>query len=337
MGPNKILVTGGTGFLGLALVKQLVADGHAVVSVARGENDELSKLGVDQVRLDIGAIGAAQNAALLKDALKGVDLVFHIAAKVAMWGRRADFLRVNVAATEALLTAAQQSGVRRFVYTSSPSVIASGVDLKGVNESLPYPAHYEAFYPETKATAERLVLGSHREGFSTVALRPHLIFGPGDTNLVPTIISKAKAGRLSIIGHGENRADFSFIDDCVQAHLCAARALSADSKVGGVPYFVSQGEPTKLWDFINTILEGIGEKPITRRLPTGVAHGLASVLELGARIIGREPPLTRFLVSELATDHYFDISAARTKLGFQPRVTMAAGLQKTIEWLKVAP
>ncbi len=330
----KVLVTGGTGFLGSALVKSLRSDGHEVISIARGTNQELNELGVIQLGIDVGDLGASASYQRLREALTGVEVVFHIAAKVAMWGAKADFFRINVDGTLKLLEATKAAGVARFIYTSSPSVIASGCDLSGVDESVPYPQHYEAFYPQTKALAEQAVLASHTENFRTLALRPHLIFGPGDTNLVPTILAKAKAGRLAIIGTGSNRVDFSYIDDCVAGHRAAERALVGDSGVGGCPYFISQAQPMILWDFINRILVGIGQPPITKKVSYGVAATIAAVLESISRITGKEPALTRFLVSEMATEHYFDITAASTRLAYTPRVTMDDGIERTIEWLR---
>lgn len=329
----KVLVTGGTGFLGNALVKSLLNDGHEIISVARGSDQSLANLGAAQVSIDVGDLGTRSSYSKLCDALVGVEAVFHIAAKVAMWGAKADFFRINVEGTSLLLKASKAAGVTRFIYTSSPSVIASGSDLSGVDESVPYPAHYEAYYPQTKALAEQAVLAAHTTEFRTIALRPHLIFGPGDTNLVPTIIAKARAGRLAIIGAGKNLVDFSYIDDCVAGHRAAEQALLGDATVGGRPYFLSQGQPMVLWDFINLILSGIGQQPVTKRVSRGLAATIATGLEAISRITGREPALTRFLVAEMATEHYFDLTAATTLLHYAPRVTMEVAIERTIDWL----
>jgi len=336
----KALVTGGTGFVGSALIKSLLADGHEVVSIARSKKESFSKLAaVTQVSFDFAAAFDGSQIEILQSALSGCEVVFHVASKVAMWGARESFYQVNVTGTEILLEAAKQAGVKRFIYTSSPSVIANGTDLAGVDESMPYPAHYEAFYPETKAIAERLVLAAHSEAFRTLALRPHLIFGPGDTNLIPTILAKARAGRLAIIGAGKNRVDFSYIEDCVAAHRCAEQALARHSNAtasnganncGGRPYFISQGEPMNLWEFINQILKNSGQPALTRRISRPLATAIATALECGARIFGGEPALSRFLVSEMATEHFFNLNNARTLLNYAPRFSMQEAIGRTL-------
>lgn len=313
----KAVVTGGGGFVGSALCRRLRSLGHDVIALGRRAYPELTAAGIGTVVQDLAVPGAA--TALTK-LLAGVDCVFHTAAHVKMWGPRESFLRGNIAATEAVLDACRTAGVQRLVFTSSPSVVASGHDLRGVDESQPYPSHYTAFYPETKAAAERAVLAAHGASLRTAALRPHLIFGPGDTNLVPTILQRARAGRLVQVGDGKNLVDLTFVDDCVSAHLLAAEALAARPDVGGRAYFVSQGTPVRLWEWIGRVLSLHGVAPVRRRLSARMARGLAEVAETIWRTCGlsSDPPLTRFLAEEMSTDHYFDITAARRDLGFVP-------------------
>jgi len=246
-----------------------------------------------------------------------------------MWGRYEDFFAANVLATRHVITVCRREGIRRLIFTSSPSVIADGSDLCGVDESYPYPVHYEAFYPETKAIAEREVLAA--TDLWTVALRPHLIWGPGDTNLLPTIVERARAGRLIQIGDGSNRVDITYIDDCVSAHVCALEALERDPLCRGRAYFISQGEPVELWRWVNEVLAANGLPPVSRRISRRVATGIASVAEFVARLRGggKEPFLTRFLVGEMSTSHYFDISAAQRLLGYTPHFSVAAGMAET--------
>lgn len=324
---TKYVVTGGGGFVGKALCKMLRSRGAEVVAIARGEYPELAKMGVTLVRSDIAAPGPE-----FHKAFSGADAVFHVAAKVDMWGPWKDFYRINFEGTRNVLQSCRTAGVKRFIFTSSPSVIADGKDLCGVDESIPYPREFHAFYPQTKSMAEKLVLEAHgHDGMATIALRPHLIFGPGDTNLIPTILERARAGKLMQIGSGENLSDFTYIDDCVAAHLCALDALERDQSLGGRAYFISQGRPMRLWDFVNRIVTASGLAPIKRRVPAWVARAIARTSEAVCRLFTptSEPLLTRFLVSEMATSHYFDISAARSKLGFSPRFTVEEGLRLT--------
>ena len=320
------IVTGGGGFVGRALCKRLRASGLAVRSVARGDYAELRALGIETVRADL-----SDQRADLRSIFAGAEVVFHTAAKVEMWGKYDDFYRANVLGTQRVIEACRASGVRHLVFTSSPSVVSGRGDLCGVSEEEPYPASYLAYYPQTKAQAEKLVLAAHSaEGLRTIALRPHLIFGPGDTNLIPTVLEKARTGKLRIIGNGLNLVDFTYIDDCVSAHIDAWLALKRNALAGGRAYFISQGDAVRLWWWINEVLRRSGMQPITRKIKKNPALTLAYLSEAIARILpGRTPALTRFLVHEMSTSHYFDISAARKELGFHPSVSVAQALDLT--------
>jgi nucleoside-diphosphate-sugar epimerase len=313
----RAVVTGGGGFVGGAICRRLRAAGHDVVALGRRPYPDLEAAGIRTVIHDLAAPGAAPGLTRIVEA---ADCVFHTAAHVKMWGPREAFVRGNIAATDAVIAACRSAGVGRLVFTSSPSVVATGHDLRGVDESQPYPRHYTAFYPETKAAAERAILAAHDGSLRTIALRPHLIFGPGDTNLVPTILKRARAGRLVQVGGGENLVDLTFIDDCVSAHLLAAEGIATRPAVGGRAYFISQGTPVKLWEWIRRVLALNGVPPIRRRLSAGVALALAGMSEAVWQGLGRssDPPLTRFLAEEMSTDHYFDITAARRDLGYAP-------------------
>jgi nucleoside-diphosphate-sugar epimerase len=313
----RAVVTGGGGFVGGSLCRRLLDQGHEVVAVVRRPHPTLAAAGIRTVLQDLAADDAP---AALATAFAAADCVFHTAAHVKMWGPREAFVRGNIGATRAVIAACRAAGVGRLVFTSSPSVVATDHDLRGVDESQPYPSRYRAFYPETKAAAEREVLAAHGPVLRTVSLRPHLIFGPGDTNLVPTVLKRARAGRLIQVGDGRNLVDLTFIDDCVAAHLLAAAALEARPGAGGRAYFISQGTPVPLWDWIGRVLALHDVPPIRRRVSAATAGLLATAAEAAWRMLrlASDPPLTRFLVEEMATDHYFDISAARRELGFAP-------------------
>jgi nucleoside-diphosphate-sugar epimerase len=314
---KSAVVTGGGGFLGKALVKELVSKNIKVTTIQRNHYPELANLGVAQIIADIADPNSEK---ILLDALKKVDVVFHTAAKVAMWGDLKEFERVNIQGTKQIVEFARKSGIKYFVYTSSPSVIADGTNLRNINESYPYPKHHEAFYPRTKAIAEQFVLSQNDTNFHSLSLRPHLIYGPGDTSLEALVVSRAKAGRLVKIGSGQNLVDFCYIDDCVAAHICAAQALIVNPNCRGRAYFISQGVPTKLWDWIDVALKKNNLPKVSRRVPAWLAKFLGSMLENTAMLSGGrfEPPFTKFLASEMSTDHYFDISAAKNELQFIP-------------------
>jgi nucleoside-diphosphate-sugar epimerase len=324
------LVTGGGGFLGSALVHRLRQRGDTVASLARRRYPELEALGVRQHQGDVADAVAVSRAAA------GHDIVFHVAAKAGVGGRYRDYHRANVAGTENVLSACRHHGIPRLVYTSSPSVVFDGRDMAGVNEAVPYPVHYDAAYPRTKAVAERMVLRANGATLATVALRPHLIWGPGDNHLIPRLLARARAGRLRRIGRESKRIDSVYIDNAVDAHLLAADRLSPGSPLAGKAYFITQGEPVPLWDLVNRILHAAGLAPISGSIPVGLAYTAAALLETLYAVFRRdaEPPMTRFVVRELTTAHWFDLTAARRDLGYAPKVSLDEGLGRLTEWFR---
>jgi len=321
----RFLVTGAGGFVGKALCLRLIGLGHEVRGIARGNYPELSRAGVQMVRADL-----ADNPFKYEEYFQQIDGVFHVAAKVDMWGEYDDFYRANVVATENVLRSCKKYGVPRLVYTSSPSVIADGANLFGVDETRPYPGRHQAHYPATKALAERLVIASNSENLLyTCSLRPHLIWGPGDTNLVPTILKKARAGKLVQVGAGENKTDLTFIEDCVEAHILAMHALQDNPEARGKVYFITQGEPVNMWGWINQILDRNGLPRVKKKVPVWLALPLAWCSEKWALIAGGEPALTRFLVCEMSTSHYFSLKRAEKLLGYKPSCTIQEAMEKT--------
>jgi nucleoside-diphosphate-sugar epimerase len=325
-----VLVTGGGGFLGSAIARRLVARGDVVRSFSRTHHTELEALGVTQLQghlADFEAVSAA---------VAGCELVFHVAAKAGIWGRRRDFYATNVTGTESVLAACLRQGVRRMVYTSSPSVVFDGGDMEGAEERAPYPRHFEADYPRTKALAERAVLSANGTELTTVALRPHLIWGPGDNHLVPRIVARGRAGRLRRIGRTNPLIDSTYIDNVADAHLLAADRLQPGSAIAGKTYFISNGEPMPLWDLVNRILAAAGVGPVTRSIPFALAYAAGWTCETLYRFVGWEwePPMTRFLARELATAHWFNLSAARRDLGYEPRVSIEEGMRRLAEHLR---
>ena len=323
------LVTGGGGFLGLAIVRALRARGDTVRSLSRQEHPALRELGVEHGRGDVA------DAAAVSSAAKGCDVVFHVAAKAGIWGGYEEYHRANVLGTENVLAACRAHGIRRLVHTSSPSVVFDGRDMEGVDESAPYPAHFEAHYPHTKALAEQLALKANSPSLATVALRPHLIWGPGDNHLLPRLIARAKAGQLRRIGTQPKRVDTVFIENAADAHLLAADALAPGAACAGKAYFISNGEPIELWEMVNRMLAAAGLPPVTRTVPTGLAMFLATCFEAAHKLTDSpiEPRLTRFMVREMTTAHWFNIAAAKRDFGYVPRVSTEEGLRRLAEHL----
>jgi nucleoside-diphosphate-sugar epimerase len=325
------LVTGGGGFLGSAIVRLLLARGDRVRSLARGDYPELTALGVDQVRGDVA------DAQAVVRAVEGCDVVFHVAARAGIWGPLEEYVRANVEGTRNVVEACRARGVRRLVHTSSPSVVFDGRDMEGADESAPYASRFESPYPATKAQAERLVLAANSAELATVALRPHLIWGPGDNHLIPRIVARARAGRLRRIGRRDPLVDSVYIDNAAEAHVLAADRLAAPgAPAAGRAYFISQGDPRPLWELVGGILRAAGLPPVRRRVPRGLALAAGAALEAGYRTLHLkgEPPMTRFLAHQLATAHWFNIAAARRDLGYQPRVSIEEGLRRLERWFQ---
>lgn len=310
----KVFVTGGGGFLGRYVVKDLLAEGHSVVSFQRSAHPELARLGVTVVR------GSITDGAALSAAMRDCDAVIHIAAIAGVWGPAANYYNINVSGTDRVLEAMDANRISRLVYCSSPSVVFNGSSFEGENESLPYGNEWTSVYPTTKAIAEQKVLAWGRSGKGRViAVRPHLMWGVGDPHLFPTVIERVKSGRLRIIGSGKNRVDTTRVENAAAAHILALNALDKERAVNRA-YFVSQSEEFLLWDWMNDVFEAIGLEPVKKRVPYPLAYGLGAVLELIWRLRGikKVPPMTRFVARAMAKSHWFSIEAARQELGYDP-------------------
>lgn len=321
---GPVLVTGGGGFLGRALVRRLLDRGLQVRSLARGDYPELRGWGAQTFA------GSVDDPRIVADAARGCEVVFHTAAKVGTSMRRADFVRTNVIGTQTIIDACREHGIAKLIYSSSPSVVHGGGDLEGVDERAPYPEHFGAHYPATKAEAERRVLAANGRTLSTVALRPHLVWGPGDTNLLPRLVARAKAGRLRLVGDVPKRIDTTYIDNAVDAHLLAAQALHPGAACAGRAYFIANGEPIAQAEMIDRMLAAAGLPPVTRRISTRAARAVGAVLELAYWASGSaaEPIMTRWLAEQLSSAHWFDLGAAQRDLGYVPAVSTDEGLRR---------
>jgi nucleoside-diphosphate-sugar epimerase len=325
------LVTGGGGFLGKRIVEMLLEDGHEVRFLARGRYPDVEALGATGFQVDLHDGGA------LAPVLEGVDTVFHVAAKAGFWGPRSEYFNTNVTGTSNLLSAAKATGVKRFIYTSTPSVLGYDHDVENGGPELPIATRHQSYYPETKAIAETEVRAANAPGFATVALRPHLIFGPGDLQLMPRVVERARQGKLMIVGDGTNKVDLTYIDNAAGAHLDACTALTDHtSACAGKAYFISNDEPVALWPWINTLLGGLDLPPVTRRVPLPLAQALGFTLETAWKWFGftGEPRMTRFLANGFARAHWYDMGPAKRDFGYQVRVGMEEATRRTVDFLR---
>lgn len=321
----RAFVTGGGGFLGGAIVRLLRARGDEVTSYSRGDYPALGAL---HVRGDLGDLKR------LHEAMRGHDTVFHVAAKAGIALGREPFWSANVEGTRNVLAAALESGVQRLVFTSSPSVCFDGKDQRNASNDLGYTARFLAPYPETKAAAERMVLAANgRSALATCALRPHLVFGPGDPHLLPRLIERGRAKKLAIVGKGTNEVSLTYVENAAWAHLDAADRLAPGAAHAGKAYFVAQEEPVLLWTWINDLFGALGNPPVTRKVPMPLAYAAGMWLENIARP-DVEARMTRFLALQLATSHSYDLGPARRDFGYQERVPLAEATRITIESLR---
>jgi len=319
----KVLVTGGGGFLGQVLCTQLRARGHTVRAFNRTHHKALDRLEVEQRQGDIADLDAVISAS------EGCEAIVHTAGKVGAWGPVEEYYDANVRGTDNVLAACELNGIRKLVFTSSPSVVHGGGDLEGVDESAPYPEHFSTPYQSTKALAEQRVLAANSAQLATVALRPHFIWGPEDPNLLPRILARARAGRLRLVGDGSKKIDTVYVDNAAEAHVLALEKLDIGARIAGKAYFISNDEPVTQAFLINAWLDAAGLPPEKRSIKPALAHAVGAVLETAYRFVGThgEPPLTRFLAEQFSTAHWYNIGAAKRDLGYAPRVSIAEGLK----------
>lgn len=327
---ESILVTGGGGFVGSALVRKLVDRGYDVSVIGRRDYPYLSELGVHCYIGDIGDIDC------LTEAFSNIDTVFHAAAKAGIWGPWQQYWHTNVLGTQHVVRKCQEHGIKRLIYTSTPSVVFAGDDICGGDERLPYAEKFLCNYARSKVMAEQHVLKSNSSALQTCAIRPHLIWGPGDPHLIPRLLERGRARALKVIGNGQNLVDISYIDNVVLAHVLAAEKMVKSGEIGGQAYFIGQERPVKLWDWINGIFTELDVEPVTRRVPFLIAYALGGVMEAVYRILPtqNEPKMTRFLAEQLAYSHYFSHAKAAREFGYEPAVSLEEGQKMLLKWLQ---
>lgn len=318
----KILVTGGGGFLGSSICRQLHQLGHNVVAYQRSAAPGLSRIGVSVIQGDI-----CQEAGLTA-AARGCEAIIHTAGKAGIWGKSEDYERINVGGTTNVISVCRKLEIPILVHTSSPSIVCSNGDIEGGNESLPLASRFLAPYPATKAEAEKRVLAVNSDGLKTTALRPHLIWGPGDPHILPRLASKVRNGRLALPG-ADKKIDTVYVDNAARAHVNALLDLIGDSNCAGKAYFISNDEPLPQGEIIQRLLAAIGIAAEVRPVPASIARIAGAVCESTWRLLNlkSEPPVTRFSADQLSTAHWFDISAARRDLGYRAETSISQGLE----------
>lgn len=324
----KVLITGGSSLIGLGVAAALTALGDEVVVLQRRRVDSLDAAGVTQ---RLGDIRDADEVAAAAD---GCDAIVHLAAKVGVVGDWESYRSVNVDGTRNVLDAARRHDIGRVVHVSSPSVAHGGEPLVGATAEPPVLGRRNAWYPESKAMAEIDALAAASDKLGVVAIRPHLVWGPGDTQLVGRIVERAAAGRLALVGGGRALVDTTYIDNAVTALVAALDAVGPGAHCSGRAYVVSNGEPRTIRELVEGICRAAGVPFEPRSVPLGVGRVLGSAVERMWPLLRRddEPPLTRFLADQLGTAHWFDPRPVREDLGWSPTVSIDDGLARLAEW-----
>ncbi|MBI4041753.1 MAG: NAD-dependent epimerase/dehydratase family protein [Deltaproteobacteria bacterium] len=323
----KTLVTGGGGFLGRYIVEQLLAQQAQVRILARGHYPDLVQQGVECIQ------GSILDPRTVDRACHDIDTVFHCAAKVGVWGPFKDFYETNVIGTQNILHSCQAFHIRRFIYSSSSSVTYEGKDQIMADETLPYPKTFLSPYSQTKAHAEQLVLSANgKNNVLTCALRPHLIWGPRDTYIIPRLLTQAQKRKLRIIGDGKNLTDITYVENAARAHLLAAEALKSGSPVPGNTYFITQGKPVVLWEWVNELLKLFDLPIVTKHLSANMAYALGVGFEKMYALLHlhTDPPLTRLIAKQLSTTHTYSIQKAKDHFGYDPIISTAEGMQRLL-------
>ena len=327
---NRALVTGGGGFVGKAVVQRLLRLGVETRVIGRNTYPEVEALGASCL------VGSITDEAIMAKATEGVDIVFHAAALAGIWGPWQAYYETNVLGTERVIAACRKNRVPTLVYTSTPSVVFNRADIRGGDERLDYADRFLCHYAKSKVMAERMVLAANSPDLATCALRPHLIWGPGDPHLLPRLLASGRKRQLKRVGDGANLVDISYIDNVADAHILAAGNLVENGTARGKAYFISQGVPVNLWQWIDELFAMMDTPQVKSVISFAMASRLGLVLEAayGLLRLNREPRMTRFLAEQLAKSHYFSIDAARRDLGYVPVVSTEEGLRRTVQWLK---
>ena len=317
--PAPAFVTGGSGFIGQVLIRRLVADGHEVRALARSQGSAatVEAAGAQPVNGDL------DDMASLATGAAGCALAFHAAAAVLEWGPREEFVRGNVTGTANVLAAARRAGVRRVVHVGTEAALLAGQPLVNADETAPLRPDSKAYYTATKAEAERLVREASADGFETVVLRPRLVWGRGDTTLLPEVVKAVEAGKFAWIGGGRHLTSTTHVDNTVEGMV-----LAAERGRPGEAYFVTDGDPVVFREFVTELLATQGVEAPSRSMPRPLAHAVAAGGEGLWRLLRLKgaPPVTRLAYWLSALEATIDVTKARSELGYEPVTSIPDGM-----------
>jgi nucleoside-diphosphate-sugar epimerase len=317
------LVTGASSMIGRHTVTRLLERGDEVTTLQRRH------AGLDAREV----IGAITDRDVVERACQGQDAVVHLAAKVGVTGAWDEYRSANVDGTAVVIEAARRCGIRAFVHVSSPSVAHAGEALVGAGADPADPAATRGHYATSKAMAEVIALGASSDAMPIVAIRPHLVWGPGDTQLVGRIVERARQGRLALVGSGTALVDTTYIDNAADALVAT---LDRAGQLAGRAFVVSNGEPRTVHELVARMVAAAGIDWTPRHVPTSIAKGGGSIAELAWDRLGRtdDPPMTSFLAEQLSTAHWFDQRDTRAALHWEPEVSLAEGFARLGAWFR---
>jgi nucleoside-diphosphate-sugar epimerase len=326
----RIFVTGASSLIGASVANLLTSRGDQVVAFQRSSASGLAT----QVEERLGDVS---NAPEVHGAMSGCDAVVHLAAKVGVIGERSEYASVNIDGTQHVLDAARLHGIERVVHVSSPSVAHDGTAIIGGGADAAILEHRNAWYSETKAIAEARALAANDQDMGVVVIRPHLVWGPGDTQLVGRIVERSAAGRLALVGGGRALVDTTYIDNASAALVAALDAVRPGAPCAGKAYVVANGEPRPIRELVAGICEAAGVPFSPREVSLNTARRVGSAIDRVWPHLGRsdEPPLTRFLADQLGTAHWFDPRPVQRDLNWTPSVSIDDGLARLAEWFAV--
>jgi nucleoside-diphosphate-sugar epimerase len=305
------------------IVEQLIARGDGVRVFCRQHYPRLDEIGAEWFAGDV------RDAVAVEKACDGIDVVYHTAALPGIWGPWKRFYGVNTLGTLNVIEGCRRNRVPKLIFTSSPSVVYDLRPHENIDESYPYPdpSQFLCHYPHSKMLAEKAVLEANRDGLSTTALRPHLIWGTRDNHLIPRLLRRAKAGRLVRVGDGTNLVSMTYVENAAVAHLQAEVVLGPGSANAGKAYFINEPQPVNLWDWVDDLLGLAGLPSVTKHISASAAWRAGAILERIYRglFLPGEPPMTRFLASQLSSSHYYNIAAAKRDFGYSPLLSTEEG------------
>ncbi len=327
---KRALVTGGGGFVGRYIVKLLISQGVETSVVGRNSYPEIEELGAKCL------VGDICDASFMNTSLESIDTVFHVAALAGIWGDWKDYYHINVVGTKNVIASCIANKVSTLVYTSTPSVVFNGDNIVNGDENLPYAEKFLCHYAKSKVMAEKLVLESNNESdsFNTCAIRPHLVWGPGDPHLIPRLLERGRKKQLKKVGDCNNLVDISYVENVAEAHILVARNLENTRTAAGQAYFISQGDPVKLWDWIDELFFEMKVDSIDSRVSFGTAYYAGAFLEGFHKLFlpNQEPRMTRFLAEQLAKSHCFSIDKAKKDFDYFPRISTKEGMERLSKW-----